>query len=336
MLSGGGARGAYQAGALRAVAELWGGPPITVITGSSIGALNGAVLAEGLQTDGLQGAAGRLEQAWRNLDGLLRLNWRSLACAAWRALRSGPRVDALRAVRSLLDDRPVIRAMGRLIPPGRRMGDYRRVELVVTATDLNSGRTVTFDRSTPDVPVLAAVLASAAYPVAFPSRQVRGRWHVDGGVFDNAPLGHAIRRGVDAVLVVATSPGCGASGPAEAEGPFADVYAVLRRLWPLMLDRLLYDDLREALRVNEAVELLAQAEAMGIPDGAWLRRLRRLLGETASGRVKRRVDIVMICPRQELDPPGTFGFHDRRALRAALTAGYQDARATLAGARPAP
>lgn len=330
VLSGGGARGAYQAGALRAVAERWGGPPFSVVVGSSIGAVNGAVVAEGLEAGDLDAAVGRLEQAWRELGAVVRLNCKALLAAALRALRRGLSPDVLAAVRSLLDDAPVVQTLTRFLPARRRMGDYRRVELVVTATDLNAGRTVTFDRTTPEVPVLDAVLASAAYPLAFPSRPIRGHWHVDGGVFDNAPLGHAIRRGVDTVITIATTPGCGAGGPPEAAGPFADVYAVLRRLWPLMLDRLLYEDLREALRVNELVGLLEQVRrASGDGHDPLLRELERRLAYTSGGRRKRRVEIVLVCPSQELDPPGTFGFHDRSAVARALDQGYRDALQAL-------
>ena len=334
VLSGGGARGAYQAGALRALAERWNGPPFSVVTGSSIGAINGALVAEGLESGDLTAAVYQLDRAWRELGAILRLNGKGLVAAALRALCRGFSPEALRAVRSLLDDTPVVRTLTRFIPARRRLGDYRRVELVVTATDLNAGRTVTFDRTTPEVPVLDAVLASAAYPLAFPSRHLRGHWHVDGGVFDNAPLAHAIRRGVDAVVVIATTPGCGAGGPPEEPGPFADVYSVLRRLWPLMLDRLLYDDLREALRVNELLGLIEQARRTDAPGGddPLLRQLERLVGYTSGGRRKRRVEIVLICPATELDPPGTFGFHDRSAIARALDQGYRDALQSL-GAR---
>ena len=326
VLSGGGARGAYQAGALRALAERWEGPPFSVVTGSSIGAVNGAMVAEGLEAGDLAAAARRLDNAWRELGAVVRLNWKGFAAAALRALRCGLSPEVLGAVRSLLDETPVAQALARYIPAHRRLGDYRRVELVVTATDLHAGCTVTFDRTTPEVPVLDAVLASAAYPLAFPSRNIRGHWHVDGGVFDNAPLRHAIRRGVGKVVVIATTPGCGAGGPPAASGPFADVYAVLRRLWPLMLDRLLYDDLREALRVNEVVGFLEQARRAGEGGGdPLLRQLERRLGYTSGGRRKRQVEIVLICPSKELDPPGTFGFHDRRAVARALDQGYRDA-----------
>ncbi|HEY8486601.1 MAG TPA: patatin-like phospholipase family protein [Limnochordales bacterium] len=298
VLSGGGARGAYQAGALRALAQRWAGPPFSVVSGSSIGALHAACVAEGLEGEDLPGVAARLEQQWRELREVLRPNWKSFlqALLGWLLRRPAGRVWG--SVVSLLDEEPVLRALTQFVPAGRRMGDYRRVELVVTATDLNAGRTICFDRSTPEVPVVEAVLASAAFPVAFRSRRIRGHWHVDGGVFDNAPLSHAIRRGCRSVVVIATTPACDAEGPPPVAGEFADIWSVMRRLWPLMLDRLLYDELRDTLRQG-------------------------------------RVQVLLICPGQELDPPGTFGFENAAAIHAAIDRGHRDALQALAAHRPA-
>ncbi|HEY8531622.1 MAG TPA: patatin-like phospholipase family protein, partial [Limnochorda sp.] len=61
VLSGGGARGAYQVGALKAVVERLGPAPFVVISGSSIGAINGAVVAEGIESGDLAGALAAME-----------------------------------------------------------------------------------------------------------------------------------------------------------------------------------------------------------------------------------------------------------------------------------
>src|SRR5262245_39567198 len=67
VLSGGGARAAYQVGALKALVKFFEGPTrekITVITGSSIGAINGLCVASCLKT-GLGHAVSQLEEMWR-------------------------------------------------------------------------------------------------------------------------------------------------------------------------------------------------------------------------------------------------------------------------------
>lgn len=327
VLSGGGARGAYQVGALKAAVERLGPTPFAVISGSSIGAINGAAVAEGIESGDLPGALAAMERAWLELEGVIRPNWKALVLALWRLITSGPSPAVLRAVRSLLDVSRATRHLCRFIPVNRRMGDYRRVELVVTATDLNAGRAVTFDRTTPDVRVLDAVLASAAFPVAFPSHRIGERWYVDGGVFDNAPLSPVIRRGVRDVLVIATVPRCGQGGPGPDPGPFDDIFSVIRRLWPLMLDQVLYDDLREARRINKIVSIIEESPD---PDSPLVQRLKKAIGYEQAGRRKRVVGLVEVCPQEELDPPGTFGFGNRQAISSIMAQGYQDAQRVLA------
>lgn len=326
VLSGGGARGAYQVGALKAALERLGPSPFAVISGASIGAVNGAVVAEGIESGDLPGALAALERGWLGLHGVIRPNWKALFSALCRLVAGGRSPAPWRAVRSLLDGARAVRHLCRFIPPHRRMGDYRRVELLVTATDLNAGRAVTFDRTTPEVRVLDAVLASSAFPVAFPSHRIGERWYVDGGVFDNAPLAPVIRRGVRDVLVVATVPRCGQGGPGPDPGPLDDIFSVIRRLWPLLLDQALYDDLREARRINEIVSIIEESPD---PDSLLMQRLKKAIGYQEAGRRKRVVGLLEVCPQEELDPPGTFGFGQRQAIASVMARGYEDAQRVL-------
>lgn len=331
VLSGGGARGAYQVGALRAVCEQWRQHPFRLISGSSIGAVHAAVVAHGVESGDLAGALRRLEAAWLVPGNPLRPNWRSWLSTAVRLVRYGLTGEALAAFRSVFDDLPVRCRLAAVIPPELTFGDLSRVELIVTATDLNTGRTAVFDRRTPRVRVLDAALASTAIPVIFPSRQVPGAgedWYVDGGVFDNTPLGHVIRRGAGDVLVISTQARCGRNGPQVEGGPFADAVSVVRRLWPLLLDRLLYEDLRRARLVNE---ILAIIEADPDPDGVTVARLKAAIGYEDGGRRKVAVGLTELCPDRDLTPPGTLGFDDLAAIRACMEQGYRDALRILAG-----
>lgn len=332
VLSAGGARGAYQVGAMKAILERRPQATFSVITGTSIGAVNGAVMAEGIQSGKLAETLARLSSEWLAMEGLLRLNWRSLLAALGSVIRYGPSPKVLQAMRSLLDGVPLVWRLSRLVPPDRRMGDYQKVELVVTTTDLNSGTTVAFDRAAGDVRVIDAVLASAAFPVVFPSRLVAGHWQVDGGVFDHTPLGQVIRRGGCDIFVIGTSPHCGEQGASPQTGPFADIYHVVHRLWPLILDQLLYEDVREARRINEIVSIIEESPN---PDSPLIRRLKAAIGYEKEGRRKRVVGIVEICPQAELTPPGTFGFGDRAAIQKIMERGYQDALQVL-GRLPPP
>lgn len=334
VLSGGGARGAYHAGVLRALLERGALAEVGLISGTSIGALHAAVLAEAIEQGDLPEALRRLEAAWLQGVDITRPNWSGLVAALVGIVVLRPRSRGLRLLRSVLAPGPARQMIASLIPPRRRLGEYRRVELMVTATDLNAGRESYFAGAlTPEVPVLSAVLASVALPVLLPSEPIQDHWYVDGGFFDNTPLGEVIRRGAARIIVVSTQPECGRPGPAPESGPLPDVGSVARRIWAIALDRLLYEDMRQALRTNRLLELIDQAPD---PDSPWVRQLREAIGYTSGGRRKHKVEILQICPSVELTPPGTLGFADREALRRTLQQGYQDGLRALPAWPPGP
>ncbi|MBE3597773.1 MAG: hypothetical protein IMX02_02870 [Limnochordaceae bacterium] len=107
---------------------------------------------------------------------------------------------------------------------------------------------------------------------------------------------------------------------------------MMRRLWPLMLDRLLYGDLRKALLVSEIVSIIEESPD---PDSPVMRRLKRAIGYESAGRRKRALRIVPICPPEGVEAPGTFGFGESRAIASLMRQGYDDAHRILAQQRPA-
>lgn len=231
VLSGGGARGAYEAGALAELVpalEARGESP-TLFVGSSVGAINAAGLGAFWHLGAEQAVNTGLE-IWRQVDkdSVIR------PILAWQmpvtALRYAGGILSLPKIRvpSLLDPEPLRENLGRWI-------DWRRLHrnvhegtidaVAVMATAARSGRTVAFVEGTPETvePAVASrshvvsyvaselgpehVRASAAIPIFFPSVWVRSPrraagWYIDGGTRLNTPLKPALDLGADRIVVV--------------------------------------------------------------------------------------------------------------------------------------
>jgi NTE family protein len=182
-LSGGGARGAAQAGVV--IELVRSGLRPDVIVGTSVGAWNGAWLASHPTPEGVEGLA-----AWwadPEVRNIFKGMWLGYAGAiAWRrsAVLSAERVE------NLLD---------------RGFGDLRFEELgiplTVGATDLLTADLVYFHRG----PVTPAVRASSAIPTVLPPVALRDRLLVDGGVIDNFGVHEAVRRGARSIVLVDAS-----------------------------------------------------------------------------------------------------------------------------------
>jgi len=176
ILTGGGAKGAYEAGALAAFTERR--LPIRLVAGSSAGALSAAMV--------VAGRADRLESTWRTLKREQVYALRTPVFFAgllpgWLTLR------ALGGARSLLDPQP----LRELITASVELERIRTspISLLVTATDLARRQTRAFDNRTVTVEVL---VASAAVPGLFPAVPVDGALLVDGGLTGRAPVLEAL------------------------------------------------------------------------------------------------------------------------------------------------
>lgn len=195
VLSGGGARGALQAGALRALFEVGEYPDLLV--GTSAGALNGAVLAQNPTLSGVD----RLDAAWRAatpgrvlLGRELPANTRPQAVTGILLFAAARRIT--RGHSSLYSDSGVRQLLAEFVTTPSF--EALRLPLHVIATDLTHGRRVVFSSG----PLNPAVLASAAIPGIFPPVVIDGIIHVDGGALDNHSVDTAIRLGARRVFVL--------------------------------------------------------------------------------------------------------------------------------------
>ncbi len=176
VLSGGGAKGAYEAGVAAALVER--GLPIRLVAGSSAGALNAAMVASG--------RADRLEALWRTVR---REQVYSLRAPVFFAgfLPGWLTLLVLDETSSLFDPAPLRDLLAASLDFDRIRASP--VRLLVTATDLASREKRVFDNRTVTV---EALMAASAVPGLFPPVEVDGALLVDGGLTGRAPVLEAL------------------------------------------------------------------------------------------------------------------------------------------------
>lgn len=263
VLGGGGALGAYQAGALQALLEH--GVVPDAIYGASVGALNGAFLAR--------------EPSVRTAGALVRW-WRGkhvrdvLSPSPWNRIRGV--TSALAGADALFDQRPLRRLVDQHV--GAHDIAELAVPLVVTTTCLDCGRAVHHGHGA----IADVLVASCALPGLFPAvRLLDGHRHVDAGVLCGVPLQAATAAAgpddrilvLDCALAPVTSrAGCAANGP-EYEAPLEPHRGVLQAVLES------FTVARAAANVAEVGDSLDDPRVQVVPHiaDAWLAGdLRRL------------------------------------------------------------
>ena len=223
ILSGGGARGAYEVGVLSYVLDRFArgrgrAPRFDILCGTSVGAINACFLSAHMADPTL--GIRRLCDLWTqmNLHEVLGFGVRQ-AAALPRLMRGGGN-EAV----GLFDVRPMARLVEREIPwraITRALRNGHLSALSVSATEVSSGRTVIFMQTGPDgtLPTTAPprtvirgahigpvhALASAAIPILFPHVKIGNELFMDGGVRQNTPIAPALRLGATHVLAIGLS-----------------------------------------------------------------------------------------------------------------------------------
>jgi NTE family protein len=297
ILPGAGARGAYQVGVLKAIAEFLpvrARNPFAVISGTSAGAINAAVLASRAQN--FEHAVKDMVGVWSNfsVDQVFRADsWTMLKSSAhWlMSLVVGGLGD--RNPRSLLDNTPLRALLESRV-------DFSRIQtalergyldaLVVTASAYTAARSVSFFQTLRDIPqwnrfrrigrpeviTVDHLLASAAVPFVFPPVRIGGEFYGDGSMRHPAPLSPAIHLGAERLLVI----GVRDEHPdPEPRSDAASQAPSLAHLAGYMLDTLfmdgVYTDLERIARINMILEK-NQIQHLKTPHGE-LRAVETLL-----------------------------------------------------------
>jgi NTE family protein len=316
MLTGGGARAAYQVGVLEAIADLRkacgaaGEPnPFPIIGGTSAGALNAAALACGC--DDFDATVRMIAGLWRNFHvadvyradsvSMLRsgAKWMTLlsvgwVIAKWRRLKP----------RSLLDNSPLAALLEKMVPLERipyliRKGHLQA--LAVTASSYSSGEHLTFfegdkrlvpwarsqRRGIRDKITHAHLLASSAIPFVFPAQalQIEGQtaYFGDGSMRQSAPVAPAIHLGAERICVI----GAGRMHEPKTQGALPSIgnYPTLAQIAGHALSNIFLDalsvDVERIRRINQTLSLVPP--------------------ELRSASNLRPVQLLLIAPSERLD-----------------------------------
>ncbi len=290
VLSGGGARGAYQSGVLKALAEKIGGSdpsPFPIVTGVSAGALNSANLAS--HRGSFREAADALVAGWSELtiERVYKSDFKALfgSVLKWVGMVGTGSAAMAKEARGMLDTAPLAKSLAGAIDLsglGPNIADGRIRALALSATDYSMGGTVTFVQGHPDVEpweragrrsivtdlTIDHVMASCALPLIFPAVRVGDTYYGDGSVRQRVPLSPAIHLGADRLLVITISHKRTADEPAIK--PITD-YPVPSQVIGMLLNAIFLDsldaDIERAIRVNRTLEMLP----IGVPHPDGLR-----------------------------------------------------------------
>jgi NTE family protein len=274
VLTGGGARAAYQVGVVKAVRDILGNPvknPFPIVCGTSAGAINAATLAV-FADDFSRGVANLLE-VWEHMrcEHIYRTD-------AWHVLRTGARwLAAMMLVSrrnpvSLLDNAPLRDMLEKNLDFERIQGHIDAGALYavcVTASGYTSGQSVSFFQGGSGLEgwernqrIGAAVslkldylLASAALPFIFPAVKVHREFFGDGSMRQIAPVSPALHLGADRVLIVGT--GRQTMDDARAR---SNTYPSLAQIAGHALNSIFLDslsvDIERLERINRTVRLI--------------------------------------------------------------------------------
>lgn len=313
ILTGGGARAAYQVGVLSAVmrirreAGLSGGNPFPVIAGTSAGAINAAALAG--RADDFDDAVTGLAHVWRHFRaeqvyradslGVIRTGARWLTMmslgwviARWRKARP----------RSLLDNEPLaalLQQLVRLDRIDRLMEEGHLQALAVSGSSYTSGQHVTFYMSHRDLQpwtrsqriavrdriTVPHLLASSAIPFVFPAQRlpVEGspEWFGDGSMRQAAPISPAVHLGANRILVI----GAGRMHEPPGRRVQAEGYPTVAQIAGHALSNIFLDalavDVERMQRINATLGLLNDEARAATP--------------------LRPIEALVIAPSQRLD-----------------------------------
>lgn len=358
VLSGGGARGAYEAGVIyylrtQLPREIAGEPLFRIFSGTSVGAINCAQLASTADDPLYQG--GLLRRLWQHLSAediyaadvnalsgflvksafFMATNFFNLSHMLGQAESEGSF-----PFRCILDTTPFVSYLRRNVAWAQIHRNLERGvfdAVAIAATHMLSGRLTLFVEKRPEVPYRPGgsvdpvycslspkhVLASAAIPIIFPIIRINRQFYGDGSMRQNTPMSPAIHLGADRLLVISLRDRQNDRSPAHGDMPTYQseprISDVLGKLLnTIFLDKLEYD-LSQMRRINYLID-----------------DVQRLYGEDALERINhqrerqrqrglnvssiRRITPFVISPSEDIGRIATDHLQRLLSRRSQLTA----------------
>jgi NTE family protein len=306
VLTGGGARAAYQVGFLRHLASRFPDLAPGILTGVSAGGINATFLASRPGT--FAESVEQLSDLWRNLrmSDVFRVDPLSLGSRVSRwgmRLVSGGAPGTPRA-RSFVDTSPLRDLLVRTYEPnadGELTGIARNLRektlraIALTASSYTTGQSITWVQGCEECGIASwerpqrrgvscglrveHVLASAALPFFFPAVEVNGAWYGDGGIRLTAPLSPAVHLGARRIIAVSTRY---ARSREEADRPVVSGYPPPAQVAGVLYNAIFLDQLDgDALRLQQINSLV-----------------RQLPGHARNGM--REIDLIVLRPSRDL------------------------------------
>jgi NTE family protein len=303
VLTGGGARAAYQVGVLKAVRELLDEPdknPFPILCGTSAGAINAAVIASGCKT--FSAAVDGLLDVWQNFhaEQVYRADFLGIAATAARWLGSlmfGWLIH--KSPRSLLDNSPLRRLLAHRINLAGiddAIACQALRAISITCSGYNSGQSVSFFQGRADLEPwrrtqrvgahvkleLDHLMASSAIPFIFPAVKVNREYFGDGSMRQLTPISPAIHLGAEKILVVGAGRMTQESDRPEVTGYPSLAQVAGHTLSSIFLDSL-WMDLERINRINQTLSMIPEATRQ------------------QNGSPLRPIEVLVISPSQRLD-----------------------------------
>jgi len=320
VLTGGGARAAYQVGVLMAIRDIRGrqaSHPFPILCGTSAGGINAVALA--VFSADFNSAVRKLAWIWRNfhVHQVYRANalallstgarWGAALSFGW-AIRQTPR--------SLLDNAPLRALLARVLDFGTidKLIDAGVLHAVsVSASGYSSGESLAFFQAAPEVDTwqraqrigvrarigLDHLLATSAIPFVFPAVRINREYFGDGSMRQLAPISPAIHLGADRVLVIGSGR-LAEEGRQRSEAYPSPAQIAGHAMSSIFLDSLAVD-LERMDRINQTLEAFSAEQ------------------RAAAGLALRPIETLVISPSQRLDAIAGRHRNDLpRALRTVL------------------
>jgi len=291
VLSGGGARAAYQVGVLRILSREFPEVVPDILTGVSAGGINAAFLAARAKT--YQQKIDDLAEMWSNLriDQVFRVDTHNLT---WRAIRWGGRLvsggkSPLPPSKSMVDTKPLREVLERELHatsgPITGINDSLRDgwlrAFALTASSYTTGQSITWVQTRDDCAMpgwerplrkssmcaarVDHVMASAALPFFFPAIEVDGAWYGDGGIRLTQPLSPAIHLGAKKIIAVTTRY---AKSREEADRPSITAYPPPAQVAGVLFNAIFLDqldsDAMQLRQINSLIETQPEERRQGL------------------------------------------------------------------------